>query len=146
MPDKDNSLKAALEALSKIDLDKLPRLNEAARKFAESLKPTEGMRRFAETLKPTEQLREFVRQQQQPQAEPPSQKQLKKSTKRAKEIPHLEDALKDLDTARAANPNLRKSEPAAWHVIHSLQKRKVVIDGRQLQTVKRRIHDHDAAK
>jgi hypothetical protein len=53
MPDKNNSLKAALEALQKIDPDKLPKvsLSPAVQKIAESLKPSGQLQRFAERLK-----------------------------------------------------------------------------------------------
>jgi hypothetical protein len=53
MPDKNNSLKAALEALQKIDPSKLPKvsLSPAVQKIAESLKPSGQLQRFAESLK-----------------------------------------------------------------------------------------------
>jgi hypothetical protein len=66
MPDKNNSLKAALEGLKKIDTSKWPKVSSAAvEKIAEALKPSEQLQRFAENLR---------RQQPEPQPEPPKRK------------------------------------------------------------------------
>jgi hypothetical protein len=53
MPNKNNSLKAALEALQKIDTSKWPEvsLSPEVQKLAESLKSSGQLQRFAESLK-----------------------------------------------------------------------------------------------
>jgi hypothetical protein len=152
MPRKDIGPSKAAQRLAE-DLKRLADPNHPLRKIGydlASLPDDHPLRKIRELANLSEDhpLRKMARElqqlAQQRRRELETKKFAKKKTRPLLEIPHLDEALKALDAARAKDKKLYKPKAGARHVMTFLKnKHRVVVPDNRQRTIERRIADHD---